>query len=166
MKFIITVIASCLIAVLLSLIVFSPGKCENEDLFDIFHFQHQGSTALSYVEKHCENCNTDHGISRTTFRGNPTNISYLETLIEHSDGEEIIGGEYYTITAIVTLPDFDLNKTRIKCKVESANTIVLFSVEFKEGFEDSVGLLQEGDEITFRGRYYDVGCGFTDCELL
>jgi hypothetical protein len=50
--------------------------------------------------------------------------------------------------------------------VENENFIVGFNVEFREEFREQIKLTEEGAEITFRGRFYDVGCGFTDCELI
>ena len=73
---------------------------------------------------------------------------------------------YYTMTATVTWEDYDYHKTKIRCQVQSDNIIVSFWIEFREGFEAAVGLYDEGDEIRFRGRFYDEGCGFTDCELI
>ena len=166
MKFIITVITSCLVAVLFAIIILSPGKCEHEEMVKVFGFQFQGSTAASYWRKHCKNCDNRYAYPSNPFRGNPTDLSYLEALKEHIDGDEIVGGEYYTVTAIMTLGDYNIDKTRISCKVESNNIIVEFSAEFREEFEDLVDLLKEGDEITFRGKFYEEGCGFTDCELI
>ena len=80
--------------------------------------------------------------------------------------DEVIGGEYYTMTATLAIPDHDFDKTRIRCKIESGNIIVGFSVQFRDEFEEKVGLLSEGDEVTFRGRLYDDGFGWTECELI
>ena len=41
-----------------------------------------------------------------------------------------------------------------------------FNVEFREEFKELVRAVEEGGEITFHGRFYDKGCGFTDCELI
>jgi hypothetical protein len=138
-------------------------KCEHE-MGKQFSFQPQKSTAASHVKPYCKNCNNSFGY--TMFRGTPDDLSYLEAVRAHSDRDEIVGGEYYTVTAVVTLGDYQVTETRIRCKVESGNIIVGFSVKFREGFEESVALLEEGDEITFRGRLYDEGYGFTDCELI
>lgn len=164
MKYIISVITTCTVAVLLMLILFTPPKCEHEGKGEIFSFQSPGSTALGYVKPYCENCN--HYFGYTLFQETPDDFSYLEVIREHSDGEDIVGGEYYTMTAIVTLGDYDSMKTRVRCKVRNENIIVEFSVEFREEFEDAVALLESGDEITFRGKFYDTGCGWTDCELI
>jgi hypothetical protein len=130
----------------------------------IFSFQFQGSTATSNVKPYCEKCNTY--FQPKLFRGTPTDTSYLDVIDEHMDGDEIVGGEYYTMTATVAVGDHHLDKTRIQCKVQKGNITVWFSVEFQEEFEEAVALLKEGDEVTFRGRYYDEGCGFTDAELI
>ena len=168
MKFILsvlsTVIATCFLAIVGFLVLGAILQCEHEEMGTIFAFQFQNSTASSSTQPFCKECHQR--FRATRFRGTPDDLSYLEVIREHSDGNEIVGGEYYTITAIVTLADYDFQKTTLKCKVESEDIVVAFSVEFKDGFEDAVALLDEGDEITFRGRLYDEGCGWTDCELL
>lgn len=139
----------------------SSRKCEPGKRF---HFHSQGSTAMSYVIPYCEH--PGHIYIAKTFRDTPNDLSYLEAIREHSDSDEIIWGEYYTITATVALADYDVMRTRLNCKVESENIIVIFSVEFRGEFEELVASIDEGDEITFRGRFYDNGCGFTDSELI
>jgi hypothetical protein len=129
-----------------------------------FSFQSHNSTAMSHIEPFCENCN--HYFGYTLFRGTPNDVSYLDVIKEHSDGSEIIGGEYYTITATVTLGDYEIDKTKLRCKVAGESIIAVFSVEFREEFEEQVDLIVEGDEIVFRGRLYDEGFGFTDCKLI
>ena len=129
-----------------------------------FSFQFQGSTAASYVKTFCNDPGHVHIAS--TFRGTPNDLSYLDAIRDHSDSEQILWGEYYTITAIVALADHDINRTRVNCYVRSNNVIVSFSVEFQDGFEELVGMYDEGDVITFRGKFYDEGCGFTDAILI
>lgn len=138
-------------------------RCEHEE-GKVFSFQTQGSTAASDMRLYCKNCMQN--IKVAIFRGTPKDLSYLDIIKEHIDGEEIVGGEYYTIKGIVAVADYNIPKTIIRCRLESGDTIVIFSVEFREEFEDAVGLLKEGDEVTFRGRFYDEGCGFTDSELI
>lgn len=133
-------------------------------MIKMFSFQFENSTAVSHLEPRCKNCN--HYFGYTAFRGTPKDLSYLELVKQNIDERNIKAGEYYTMRAVVSLEDYDVNRTRIRCKVESDNTIVGFSVEFREGFEEQISLLQKGDEITFRGRLYDNGFGWTDCELL
>lgn len=131
----------------------------------IFSFQPKGSTAMSDVRPYCEKWGHSY-LGYSLFRGTPEDLSYLGVICEHSDSDEIVWGEYYTITATVSLADYDFQRTRIRCEVQSGNIIVNFSVEFREGFEELVDAYDEGDEITFRGRFYDEGCGFSDCELI
>lgn len=156
-----------IIIVIVLLITLTPPKCEHGKQVRIFSFTSYNSTASSYTKLYCSDCESD--ITRPTlFKGNPKDLSYLDAIKENSDGGEIVGGEYYTIKAIVTLADYNYGdgKARITCKVVNESAMVWFTVDFKEGFEDAVDLIKEGDEITFRGRYYDIGCGFTDCELI
>lgn len=131
----------------------------------IFSFQFQGSTASSYVKPWCKSGRC-YNLGYTLFRGTPSDLSYLDVIKEHIGVDEIVGGEYYTVTAIISVADYNFQKTRISCKLQNEDIIVGFSVEFRDEFEDAVSLLDEGDEVTFRGRYYDEGCGFTDCELI
>ena len=164
MKYISSVISVCLLLILVILIASAALKCDHEEMGKIFTFQFEGSTAAGCVKPFCKNCN--HYFGYSIFRGTPEDSSYLEVIEKHSGVSEIVGGEHYTMTAIVALADYDFGKTRIRCKVEKDDIIVEFSVEFREEFEESVALYDEGDEITFRGRLYDSGFGFTDCELI
>lgn len=139
-------------------------KCEHEEIGTLFSFQFENSIAASDVKSFCNDCGQSFKI--TQFHGTPTDVSYLETVNNFIDGNEIVAGEYYTMKAVVSVADHDINKTRVRCKVENEDVTVGFSVEFREGFEEQISLLQKGDEITFRGRLYDNGFGWTDCELL
>ena len=148
-------------------IVFTPDKCEHENTIMLYSFASYDSTAHSDYRPYCRDCET--AFNYTLFQGTPTDQSYLEALVEQSDASEIIPGEYYTVTAVVTLASYNsMGKPSINCKVENENYIVGFNVEFREGFAEAVSykLLEEGSTITFRGRFYDEGCGFTDCELI
>ena len=162
----IMVVCVFLVLIVVIVVVASPDtdKCDHDNLDKRFSFQFEGSTASSVMQSFCDNCNNYFG--RSSFYGTPADLSYLDVIEEHSDSDEIDWGEYYTITATVSHADYDFNRTRIGCKVESEKVIVSFSVEFREEFEESVGLLDEGDIVTFRGRFYEEGCGFTDCELI
>jgi hypothetical protein len=142
-----------------------PSNEQEHEHGKIFAFQPQWSTAMSYIKPFCEDGKHCY-LGYTLFRGTPNDLSYLEVIEDYSDGDEIIGGEYYTVSAIVILGDYDINRTRVRCRVQSENIIVDFSVEFREEFEEVVSLLDEDDKITFRGRFYDEGCGWTDCELI
>jgi hypothetical protein len=164
MKYITTTICVTLALILITLIVFTPKKCDHEEVREIFSFQPNDSTAASYMKPFCKSCNKNLGYS--AFRGTPKDKSYLEAVKEHIAEDEIIAGEYYTMSATVALEDYDVGETRISCKVENEDVIVGFSVEFREEYEKPVSSLQEGDKITFRGRLYDDGFGFTDCELM
>ena len=163
MRFIGDVIGTMITTVIIAFIVIGivvvaclPEPCEHE-MGKTFSFQFEGSSATSYMKPFCKKC--DHSFSYTNFRGTPSDTSYLEAIKEHSDGGEIVGGGYYTLTATVTNGDYDMQRTRVNCKVQSDGIVVMFSVEFREEFKEAVALLDTGDEITFRGKFYDTGCG-------
>ena len=140
------------------------AKCEHEEMGNTFHFQFENSTAASHMRPFCKNC--DEVFGHKNFRGTPIDLSFLDAIVENSDGTEIVGGEYYTMTAVMTSGNSSIDKVRIGCKVQTEDVIVYFSAEFQEAFKDAVKEVHMGDEITFRGRFYDKGCGFTDCELI
>ena len=165
MKFITSLLTVCFLCILSILIVGAVFACDHEAVENHFSFQPQKSTADSWSKLICRDCHQSMATYKS-FRGTPNDTSYLEAIKVHGKASEILPGEYYTITATVTLADYNFDKTVIRCKVQSDNIIVNFSVEFRGEFEEAVGLLEEGDEVTFRGRFYDKGCGFTDSELI
>lgn len=155
-----------LIVIVVLLVVLSPGKCEHEPI-EQYSFTAYNSTAHNDVCTYCKKCES-RITTYTLFKGELVDKSYLEAIVEHSDGSEIIAGGYYTVTATVPLGFYSINSNtlRISCRVENKDFIVSFSADFREEFKDSVRSVEKGDEITFRGRFYDEGCGFTDCELI
>lgn len=163
LSYVASVTVTFLLIILVLLIVFTPAKCEHE-MGKRFSFQFEGSTASSHIKPYCKNCNQYFESAR--FRGTPNDTSYLGVAKEHTDKDEFVGGEYYTISAIVSMIDHDFDRVRINCKIGNDDVMVFFSVEFREEFEDQASLLQIGDEITFHGRLYDTGFGFTDCERI
>ena len=162
--YVITAITILLLAFPFMFIMTTLDKCEHEETSRVFSFEFENSAATSYTKLFCKNC--EQHLKTTIFQDTPNDLSYREVVDEHIDGDKFVGGEYYTMTAIVTLADYDVQRTRIRCKVENEDIGVVFSVEFKDDFEKRVSSIQEGDEITFRGRLYDNGFGWTDCELL
>ena len=144
-----------------------PPKCEHEETVVKYSFTAYGSTAHNDICKYCKKCESRIS-AYSLFKGELVDKSYLEAIVEHSDGSEIVAGEYYTVTAIVPLGFYgsSIDTAWLGCRVENANFIVSFTAEFREEFRELVRAVEEGDEITFRGRFYDKGCGFTDCELI
>ena len=140
----------------------SCNPCEHAETQMVYSFQFENSTAASSMKQVCKECKETLHIE--SFRARPTDPSYMTLIKEHSDSDEIIAGEYYTVTAIVSLGDYDSLKTRIDCKLENDDMKMVFSVEFREEFEEVVSLVEKGDEITFRGQFYDTG--FKDAELI
>lgn len=115
-----------------------------------------------YIKKFCKDC--DHYIGISYLHGIPTDKSYLEVIRDHSDGDELVDGVYYTMTATVTLAYY--YGIRINCKVENEDIAVYFSVSFRDEFKEEVKAINVKDEITFRGKFDAVSCDWTDCELI
>ena len=161
-------VAVIFLAVVVALtIAFTPPKCEHEEVMK-YEFASNNSTERSNASRYCTKC--DKRISTySLFKGELVDKSYLRAIVDHSDGSEIKPGEYYTVTAIVTQADYGYglyNTPNVCCKLENEDFIIYLDVEFREEFAEAVDLIIEGQEITFRGRFYDEGCGFTDCELI
>lgn len=72
------------------------------------------------------------------------------------------------MTAAVTIDYYSsgIEEPRLACKEENDDYEVLFSVGFKEEYRDLISSVKKGEEITFRGKFYTEGCGFSDCELI
>ena len=153
-----------LLTIVLLLIVCAPDKCEHEVMGKSFSFQSQNSTATSFLRPFCADCDEDFGYE--AFRGTPADTSYLDVVAVHSSADKIEHGNYYTMIAKVVQRDFYFNKSEIVCKVQDGEIVVFFFAEFLDEYDRDVSLLQEGDIVTFQGRFYDEGCGFTDCELI
>ena len=160
-------IAILIVMVVALVIVATPEKCEHEDVLKRYVFASDDLTQSSTVSSYCGKCGQSLTIP-SHFKGELVDKSYLNALVEHSDGNEIVAGEYYTVTATVPLGFYGYTSDTVflTCEVENDDFIVRFHVEFREEFEELVRSVEKGDEITFRGRFGDKGCEFTDCELL
>ena len=155
----------CVLAIIILLVVFTPAKCEHVNMATKYSFVSYYETAHSSVRPYCRDCGELFQFQ--LFDGTPTDQSYLSAFEGHIDNSAIIPGEYYTVTATVTQKfHFEYEDAWLKCRLENADYIVGFSAEFREEFRETVGSIEDGEEITFRGRFYDEGCGFTDCELI
>ena len=165
MRYIVTLVSLCVLVPILFLILFTPEPCEHEEMARMYvfpaSFSEQGST-----RQFCREC--DEYFQYALFEGTLKDQSYLNAIKEHSDGDEIIPGEYYTVTATVHLGFYGHGSKSLwlKCQVENEDFLVRFTVEFREEFRELVESAEADQEITFRGRFYDEGCGFTDCELI
>ena len=167
MKLITSTISICILAVIAVMIVFAPEPCEHEDMVEMYSFTSYNSTAQNSVRNYCRDC--DERFQHQLFKGTLVDQSYLEVFEPQIDGGEIVPGEYYTITALVTRADYGFglyDTPNVCCKLENEEFIVYFDVEFKAELNDIVKSITEDDIITFRGRFYDTGCGFADCELI
>ena len=149
------------------MIVCIPEECDHTETQIRYVFASEDSTAMSSVAEYCRECD-ERLTSNTSFKGTLTDQSYLEAIAEHSNANEIVPGEYYTITATVPLGYYGYSSKTVylTCEVENDDFIVRFRVEFRDEFKDLVSAVEKGDEITFRGRFYETGCEFKDCELI
>ena len=173
MKFMASIFCLCIALIILFLVIFTPTPCEHNDVVKMYSFASQDSTAYSDVRDYCRDCETR--FQYHLIKGVLVDRSYLSAIQEHSDTGEILSGEYYTVTATVPLGfyGYGSDKLWLNCKVENEAFIVFFNVEFREDFRELVELIEEGQTITFRGKFYegngkfhDGVCGFTDCELI
>lgn len=141
-------------------IVATPEPCEHKEVTRYF-FSTDGSN--NSVCGFCTKCRT-RLTPHSLFQGELVDKSYLTAMQEHSDGSEIIPGEYCTVTARVPLGF--MGSGGLACEVENEDYLVRFKAVFRAECIEQVKLIEEGQEITFRGRFADRGCSFTDCELI
>lgn len=163
----IAALAILVVMVVALVIVATPEKCEHEDVVQRYVFARDDSTQYSTVQPYCADCGESLA-THSYFKGELVDKSYLQALVEYSDGNEIVAGEYYTVTATVPLGFYGYTSDTVflTCEVENEGFIVRFNAEFREEFKELVESVEEGEEVTFRGRFYEKGCRFTDCELL
>lgn len=164
MKFIASLCCAMVLSIMLILLLGLVLKCDHNNIIEVYSFQPENSTAMSYVKSVCEDCGQ--GIHSTLFRDTPPDEKYIDVIKEHCKDEIFVKGEYNTIQATVTILDYDTQKTKINCSVWQDDIKVFFSVTFKGEYEEAVSLLQAGDEITFYGKSALEGLSWTDCELI
>ena len=143
-------------------LLFPPEKCEHEEVIR-YHFSTDDTMVHNSACGYCTKCDT-RLTEYSLFQGELVDKSYLEAIKEHSDGSEIIPGEYYTVTA--TVPLGFIGSGGLVCEVENEEFLVRFSAAFRAEFIEQIKSMEKGQEITFRGRFYDTGCSFTDCEIV
>ena len=159
---------ACIIFLVAVVGIVAVTKCEHEQVKTVFSFSSYDSSAYYdnfYVK--CADCYDK--LDQTLFHKEPADRSYLKVFKQFNNGNDLVKGENYTIKGTVSLKFYNITPTekiRIRCQVEVDGIIVGFSVEFREEFREQVALLEDGDEVTFRGKFYDVGCGFMDAELI
>ena len=145
--------------------VFTPN-CYHDNIRYEYSVWTPNNGGYQWYKKHyCKDCGTYRGI--TYLHTNSEDSSCLSVLREHIDADELIDGEYYTLTAIVVFANYGTN-TSVTCKVQDDDITVHLSVDFREEFKDAVSysVLESGDEITFRGKFDGIGWKWTDCELI
>lgn len=146
-----------------SCIDWTKNDCPHEEKFR--HYSLNDIPEYSTIQFSCKKCNKSLGHS--TFQGIPTDKPYLDLLREHCGVEELIGGEYYTITATITL-SYYYGEVQVMCKIQNEDIAISFAAKFKDEFKDSVSYskLDEGSTIMFRGQFVYPCCDWLDCELL
>ena len=165
-QYIIIALSALFAIIVVTLVTSVSEKCEHENMATMYSFSSYDSTAYSYTRPCCKDCGEL--FQYTNFKGTLVDQSYLGAIKEHSDGSEIVPGEYYTVMATVPLGYYahTSNRVWLNCRVENEDYIVEFNVEFRDEFKDAIKLIEKGETITFRGKFYDMGCGFMDCELI
>lgn len=138
--------------------------CEHPETEKRYTFISENSMQYSYMSVHCKEC--DEKLSSQTFVGTPEDLSYLDVIRTLVGEDGPVAGEYYRATATVVLGCHLSEKPYVRCKAESNDVSVVFTVDFKEESDEAVREIEEGETITFYGRYYESGCGFADCELI
>ena len=164
MRFVSSIISAMIVSILLMLWLGFLLKCEHTNQITSFSFEPTYSTAASGVETVCEECNQGFSIGR--FRGNPIDDSYIPVVEKYLENHTFVAGEYNTITASMTRPDYDSTKTQIACKIREGDVAVYFDASFKEEYASYLDSLSVGDEVTFRGKCSDTGFYWTDCEII
>ena len=165
-QYIIIALGALFAIMVVTLVTSVSEKCEHENMATMYSFSSHDSTAYSDVRPYCRDCGER--FQYQLFKGELVDKSYLSAIKENSDGSEIVPGEYYTVTATVPVGYHAQGSATewLKCRVENEEYIVSFRVEFREEFSEAVRRVEDGETITFRGRFYEHGCEFTDCELL
>ncbi len=168
MNFVSACIVFVMIVILIPLVV-STDQCKHEESRTRYVFTSYRNMEYEYssTARYCKEC--DERLTRhSLFQGELVDKSYLRAIEEHSDGSAIIPGEYYTVSVTVPMGfyGFTSDTVWLTCEVENEDFKVRFDVEFRDEFKELVASIEEGEEITFRGRFYDKGCGFTDSELI
>lgn len=164
MKFLSSLFGGIILSIILLLLLGLALKCDHANIIKLYSFQSENSTAMSYVKTVCEDC--DQGFHTTLFRDNPTDEMYIDVMTYHIEDKTFVKGEYDTIKATIILRDYDATKTKIRCSVRQNDVMLIFSVKFKEEYEEDVSLLHEGDEVVFYGKSSLKGLSWTDCELI
>lgn len=169
MKFYVGLVLFCVFLPIIFLIAFTPEKCEHEETIERYAFDSVDSIVENSVTitHYCKKCDKRVG-NHSEVNVESVGDSYLGVIVRHSDATEINPGEYYTITATAPFGFVGgmTDKIWLHCDAETEDYIVRFVVDFNEEFRELVSSVNGGDIITFRGRFYDSGCGFSDAELI
>ena len=157
---------SLIAAIILALIIFSP-HCRHEEVREVYSFNGEGNIQYNHVgykQKYCKKC--DYKLGMTYFSDLPIEAPYLDLLYEYAGVNELVDGEYYTMKATVRLDYFYGDGRKVYVKVQNENTTLVFSLSFKEGYEETLETLKAGDEVIFYGKFNSIGYDWTDCTLI
>ena len=145
MKFLVNLCFAMFGGILLLLLFGLGEKCWHNE---ITTFSFPGNNAMmGVISTKCKDCNKEY--ENIGFHGTPEDETYINAVKECVNDKEFISGEYDTIRAMVIHPDYDPQKTKIRCSIQQEKVIVNFSVEFKSEYEEYVSSLRTGDKITF-----------------
>ncbi len=154
------------VAAILTVVLFwvKFTACEHPESVKRYSFYSENNMQYDYMAVYCKECNEK--LRSETFADTPKDLSYLEVVRTLVGEDGPVAGEYYLVTATVLSDYSQSGSPYVRCKVENDSVSVFFTVDFKEEFDEAVREIEEGDTITFYGRYYESGCGFADCELI
>ena len=164
MKFLSSLCCAIILSIVMILLLGMAVKCDHNNIIEVYSFQPENSTAMSYVKSVCEDCGQRFHL--TLFRDTAPDEKYIDVIEEYCADKTFVKGEYDTIKARVIILDYFTPKTEIRCGLSHEGIEVYFSVAFKGEYEEAVSLLQVGDEITFRGKSASKGLSWTDCEII
>lgn len=136
-------------------------KCDHSETVKVFSFQNKNSTAMSDMKVYCKHCRAN--LKIYGFYGIPNDSAYLDVM---NNGFNFEDGEYYTLTATVTIGAYASLENSIRCSISKNDIVVNFNVTFIEEYREKVDLLKNGDEITFLGKCSTDGMYCVDCILL
>ena len=135
-------------------------KCDH-DIGTEYDFVPPNAYMYGSIRPYCQICGDKFRYQH--IEGRLKDETYFELIAKYTDGNELVPGEYYTVTAIANYV-YD-SGDEISLKLEDDRFLIHLPVTFQEEFWEQVKSVEKGDEITFGGKFTAIH-GFTDCELI